>query len=109
MVDAVVRCTVAVVLGLAALNTLHGALVIVRLVRHVAARQPYLGLGLWLPALGSPADVLAWLTTWRAILADPAADAIRAGARTVVARHLYLSVLSQTWAMAATTISPHLA
>ena len=109
MVDVSVRCTVLAVLALAALNALHGGVVLFRIVRHVARRQPHLGLSLWLPAFTSVGDIRAWLGEWRAILAAPGLLALRTDARTVVGRHLYLTLLSQTWAMAVTTIAPHLA
>jgi hypothetical protein len=54
-------------------------------------------------------DVRAWLGQWRVAFRGPALAALRADARTVLGRHLYLAVLSQTWAMAVTAIAPHLA
>jgi hypothetical protein len=109
MVDVIVRCTVLAVLALAALNAVHGSAVLIRIVRHVARRQPHYGMGLWLPAFTSVDDIRAWLAQWRAILADPALVALRTDARTVAGRHLYLALISQTWAMAVTAIAPHLA
>jgi hypothetical protein len=109
MVDVIVRCTAVAVLALAALNALHGAAVLFRLVRQVSRRQPQLGLALWLPAFTSMDDVRAWLGQWRSALADPALVAVRAEARTIVSRHLYLALMSQTWAMAVTAIAPQLA
>jgi hypothetical protein len=109
MVDVIVRLTVVAVLALAALNALHGSAVLIRIVRHVARQQPQFGLALWLPAFTSVDDIRAWLARWRTILADPALLRLRTDARTVVGRHLYLALLSQTWAMAVTAITPHLA
>ena len=40
---------------------------------------------------------------------SPAFVTLRADARTVIGRHLYLVLLSQTWAMAVSSIAPHLA
>jgi hypothetical protein len=108
MVDVIVRFTVLAVLALAVLNALHGSAVLIRIVRHVA-RQPHFGLALWLPAFTSVDDIRAWLAQWRVVLAKPALVALRTDARTIVSRHLYLTLLSQTWAMAVTTIAPHLA
>ena len=48
MVDVIVRLTVIAVLALGALNALHGAAVLVRIVRGLAARRPDFGLGLFL-------------------------------------------------------------
>jgi hypothetical protein len=109
MVDVIVRLTVLAVLALAALNALHGSVVLFRIARHVVHRQPHYGLALWLPAFSSLDDVRAWLGAWGVILRDPALIALRTDARTVVSRHLYLALLSQTWAMAITAIAPHLA
>jgi hypothetical protein len=109
MVDVIVRFTVIAVLALGALNALHGAMVVVRIVRRLADHQPHFGLGLWLPAFTSVDDIKTWLGQWRAALRDPALVALRTDARTVVGRHLYLALMSQTWAMAVTAIAPHLA
>ena len=109
MVDVVVRLTVFAVLALGALNALHAGAIFFRLVRHVARRHPHLGLALWLPTFTSVSDVRTWLAWWRRVLADPAVVALRTDARTVAGRYLYLTVLSQTWAMAVSAIAPHLA
>jgi hypothetical protein len=109
MVEIIVAATTVAVMGLTALNAAHAGLIVGRLARHRAA--PHLGLGLWLPAFGSLADVSTWLGAWRSILGsrDPAVVAIRLDARLVVTRYLYVAVTSQTWAMAVTAIAPNLA
>jgi len=111
MVEIIVAATTVVVMGLTALNAVHGGLVLGRLARHIARRHSHLGLGLWLPAFGSLADLRAWLGAWRSILGsrDPAVVAIRLDARLVVTRYLYVALISQTWAMAVTAIAPRLA
>jgi hypothetical protein len=111
MVDAIVRLTVLVVLALAALNALQGLALMVRLVRYLARRHPHYGLNLWLPAFTSPDDVRAWLGAWRDALGsgDPALANLRTQARQVVGRHLYLALLSNTWAMAVSVVTPALA
>jgi hypothetical protein len=111
MVEIIVAATTVAVMGLTALNTGHAGLVVGRLARHIARRHCHLGLGLWLPAFGSLADVRAWLGAWRSVLGsrDPAVVAIRLDARLVVTRYLYVAVTSQTWAMAVTAIAPNLA
>jgi hypothetical protein len=108
MVDVIVRFTVIAVLALGALNALHGVAVLVRIVHRLGTR-PDFGLSLWLPAFTSVDDIKTWLGQWRAAFRDPALVALRTDARTVVGRHLYLAVLSQTWAMAVSAIAPHLA
>jgi hypothetical protein len=109
MIDVIVQLTVIAVLALGALNALHGAAVLVCFVRRLSALQPHFGLGLWLPAFTSMEDIKRWLAQWRVAFRDPVLIALRTDARTVVGRHLYLAVLSQTWAMAVTAIAPHLA
>ena len=109
MVDAIFRLTVLAVLVLAALNALHAGALLIRLVRHVARRQPHFGLNLWLPVFASMSDVRKWLDAWRTVLRpDPAFVALRAEARQVIGRHLYLALLSQTWAMAISALAPRL-
>ena len=107
MVEIIVAATTVAVMGLTALNAAHAGLIVGRLARHIARRHTHLGLGLWLPAFGSLADVSTWLGAWRSILGsrDPAVVAIRL----VVTRYLYVAVTSQTWAMAVTAIAPNLA
>ncbi len=107
MVDIIFRLTVGAVLILAAMNAVQAAAVLVRLVRHVARRQPQWGLNLWLPAFTSVEDIRRWLDAWREVLrpGDPALVKIRATARTVVSRHIYLALLSHTWAMAVTAVA----
>ena len=109
MVEIIVAATTVVVMGLTALNAMHGGLVLGRLARHIARRHSHLGL--WLPAFGSLADLRAWLGAWRSILGsrDPAVVAIRRDARLVVTRYLYVALTSQTWAMAVTALAPSLA
>jgi hypothetical protein len=108
MVDVIFRLTVGVVLVLAVTNTLQAITVFVRLARHIARRQPLWGLDLWLPAFTSVKDIRRWLDAWRDILTpgDPALARIRATARTVVSRHVYLALLSHSWAMAVTSVAP---
>jgi type IV secretory pathway protease TraF len=109
MVDAIFRLTVLAVLVLAAVNAVQTAAVMIRLVRHVARRHPGYGLGLWLPIFTSTSDVRDWLAAWRAVLRpEPALVALRADTRQVIGRHIYLMLLSQTWAMAVSTIAPRL-
>ncbi|HXD97289.1 MAG TPA: hypothetical protein VN646_12135 [Candidatus Acidoferrum sp.] len=110
MVDMIVRLTVGAVLILAAMNTVQGISLVVRLVRHVARRQPQWGLNLWLPAFASVSDIQKWIDAWREVLrpGDPVLAKIRTSARTVVGRHVYLALLSHTWAMAVSTLAPRL-
>ena len=107
MVDMVIRLTVLVVLGLAFANAVHALAVFVRLARHLAASSPHGGLAFWLPAFGSVRDARVWLLRWRGVLdsRDPALVAIRTDARTVLSRHLHLTVVSNTWAIALTAIA----
>jgi len=109
MVDAIFRLTVLVVLALAALNALQAGSLLIRLVRHVARRQPHFGLNLWLPAFTSVSDIRDWLKAWRGVLRpEPALVALRTDARQVIGRYLYLALLSQTWAMAVSALAPRL-
>jgi hypothetical protein len=109
MVDAILRLTFLAVLALAAVNAVQTGAVLVRLVRHVARRRPDDGLRLWLPIFSSIRDVREWLEAWRRVLRpDPALVALRADARQVIGRHIYLALLSQTWAMAINVIAPRL-
>ena len=110
MVDVIFRLTVLAVLALAALNAVQTGAVLVRLVRHVGRRHPNYGLRLWLPIFSSIHDVREWFEAWRRVLRpDPALVALRADARQVIGRHIYLALLSQTWAIAVSAIAPHLA
>jgi hypothetical protein len=98
------------VLALAALNAVHTGVLLVRLVRHVGRRHPHYGLRLWLPIFSSIRDIREWLEAWRRVLRpDPALVALRADARQVIGRHIYLALLSQTWAIAVSAIAPSLA
>jgi hypothetical protein len=110
MVDTIIRVTVLTVLALALANALHALIVFARLVRQVARRAPYGGLSFWLPAFGSVRDARVWLAHWRALLEsrDPVLTAIRLDARLVLTRHVHLTLLSHTWAIALTAIAPHL-
>jgi hypothetical protein len=110
MVDTIVGLTVVVVLALAAINALQGLALMVRLVSYLAQRHPHYGLGLWLPAFTSPEDVRAWLGAWREVLCsgDLGLAILRAQARQVIGRHVYLTLLSNTWAMAVNVIAPAL-
>ena len=110
MVDFILRLTVAAVLILAAVNTIQGVALVVRLARHVARRQPQWGLNLWLPAFTSVDDIRSWLRAWREVLrpGDPVLAKIRTSARVVVGRHVYLALLSHGWAMTLSAIAPRL-
>ena len=110
MIDMVFRLTVGAVLVLALMNTVQTIAVFVQLARHVARRQPQGGLTLWLPAFTSMRDVRRWTDAWREVLrpGDPALARIRTTTRTVVSRHVYLAVLSYTWAMAVSAVAPRL-
>jgi hypothetical protein len=110
MVDVIVQLTVVAVVALGALNALHGGAVLVRLIRLIG-RRPYRGLDMWLPAFTNVHDIHSWLRSWRDALgtADPAVAKLRRDAGTVIGRHLYLTVLSHTWALAVTAVSPRLA
>jgi hypothetical protein len=110
MVDMILRLTVGAVLILAVMNTVQGITMLVRLARHIARRHPQWGLDLWLPAFTSVEDIRRWIDAWREVLrpGDPALAKIRTTARTVASRHLYLALLSHTWAMALSAIAPHL-
>jgi len=107
MVDIIVRFTVLAVLVLAALNALHAGTVLARLARHLGRRHARFGIDLWLPVFTSAIDVRTWLGAWRDALGsgEPALAALRADARTVVGRHLYLALLSQTWVLAVSAIT----
>jgi len=111
MVEIIVAATAVVVVALTALNAAHAGLIVGRLARHIARRHAHLGLGLWLPAFGSMADVRRWLGEWRSVLGsrDPVMVAIRLDARLVVTRYFYVALTSQTWALAVTAIAPTLA
>jgi hypothetical protein len=108
MVDMIVRLTVGVVLVLAVMNAAQGVAILARLARHVARRQPQWGLTLWLPAFTSVDDIRGWVEAWRGVLRsdDPVLAQIRTMARTVVNRHVYLTLLSHTWAIAVAAVAP---
>ena len=110
MVDMIFRLTVGAVLVLAAINTVQAISLVIRLARHVAKRQPQWGLNLWLPAFTSVSDIQKWIDAWRQVLrpGDPVLAKIRTSARTVIGRHVYLALLSQTWAMAVSALAPRL-
>ena len=111
MVDTIIRLTVLAVLALAAANALHAVAVFVRFARHVSRCAPHDGLSFWLPAFGSVRDARVWLGQWRALFdsRDPKLIALRLDARLVIGRHLHLTLLSNTWAIALSAIAPHLA
>ena len=111
MVDMIIRLTALVVTALALANAIHAARVFVRFARHLAGRAPHGGLAFWLPAFGSMRDARIWLNQWRGLLdsRDPALVAMRADARLVFGRHLHLTLLSNTWAIALTVIAPTIA
>lgn len=108
MVDMIFRLTVGAVLVLAVMNTAQGVAILARLARHVARQQPQWGLNLWLPAFTSVDDIRAWVDTWRDMLGsdDRVLAQVRATARTVVTRHVYLALLSHTWAVAVAAVAP---
>jgi hypothetical protein len=109
MVDAIIRLTVLGVLVLVAVNAAQAGAVLIRLVRHVGRRHPHYGLGLWLPIFTSREDVRGWLRAWRRVLRpDPALVALRADMRQMIGRHVYLALLSQTWAVAFSALAPRL-
>lgn len=110
MVDTVIRLTVLAVLALALANALHAVIVFVRFARQVARRAPHGGLSFWLPAFGSMRDARIWLGHWRALLdsRDPVLIAVRLDARLVITRHIQLTLLSHTWAIALTALAPRL-
>lgn len=110
MLEIIIRLTVGAVLVLALMNTVQTIAVFVQLARHVGRRQSQWGLNLWLPAFTSVRDIRRWLDAWREVLrpGDPALAKIRTTARTVVSRHVYLAVLSHTWAMAVSSVAPRL-
>jgi hypothetical protein len=111
MVDMIIRLTVGVVVVLGVMNTAQTIAVFVHLARHVARRRPHWGLDLWLPAFTSVRDVRRWLEAWREVLrpGDPALVTVRASARTVITRHVYLTLVSHTWALAIGSVVPVLA
>ena len=111
MVDTIIRLTVLAVLALALANALHAVIVFVRFARQIARRAPHGGLSFWLPAFGSMRDARIWLGHWRALFGshDPALVALRLDARLVLMRHLHLTLLSNTWAIALSAIVPRLA
>jgi len=108
MIDMIFRLTLGAVLVLAVINTVQGVALLVRLAGHAARRQPQWGLSLWLPAFTSLDDIRAWLDAWRDVLrsGDPVLAEVRATTRTVISRHVYLALLSHTWAMAVAAIVP---
>src|SRR5215510_12035519 len=110
MVDTIIRMTVLTVLALTAANAVHAVIVIGRLAWQLSRRAPHGGLSFWLPAFGSVRDARVWLGQWRALLEsrDPVLVAIRVDARLVLSRHLHLTLLSNTWAIALSAIGPHL-
>jgi hypothetical protein len=110
MVDTIIRLTVLAVLALAAANALHALIVFARFARHISRCTPHGGLSFWLPAFASARDARIWLGHWRALFGshDAALAAIRLDARLVVSRHLHLTLLSNTWAIALSAIAPSL-
>jgi hypothetical protein len=108
MVDVIVRLTVGAVLVLAAMNTAQGVAIVARLARLVARRQPQRGRNLWLPVFTSVDDIRAWVEAWREVLRsdDPLLAQVRPTARTVITRHVYLTLLSHAWAVAVAAVTP---
>src|SRR5712691_3565111 len=106
MVDTVIRLTVLLMLALGALNALHAGAVVVRLLHRLARRRG--GLALLLPTFTSTADIRDWLEDWRVFLnsGDPALIALRHDARVVIGRHIHLTIVSNTWALAVMAIAP---
>ena len=111
MVDTIIRLTVLAVLALTLANALHALLVFVRFARQIARRAPHGGLSFWLPAFGSMRDARIWLGHWRALFGshEPALVALRLDAKLVLSRHLHLTLLSNTWAIALSAIASRLA
>jgi hypothetical protein len=109
MVDTIFRLTVLTVMALAAINAVHITMLLIRLVRHMGHQHPSYGFRLWLPLFTSVNDVRDWLEAWRtALRPDPAMVAWRADVRHVIGRHIYLALISQSWAMAVSAIAPRL-
>ena len=102
-----IRLTVLAVLALAMANALHAVVVFVCFARLVARRAPHGGLSFWLPAFGSVRDARIWLGHWRALFNsyDPMLVAVRLDARMVFTRHIHLTLLSHTWAIALRAIA----
>jgi len=109
MVDTIIRLTALVVLTLAVLNALQAGTVFVRLLQRLAHRRG--GLALVLPTFRSTGDVRDWLADWRVFLnsTDPALIALRHDTRVVIGRHLHLTIVSNTWALALIAIAPPIA
>jgi len=107
MIDMTIRLTVLAVLALAMANAIHAVVVFVRFARLVARRAPHGGLSFWLPAFGSVRDARIWLGHWRALFNsyDPMLVAVRLDARMVFTRHIHLTLLSHTWAIALRAIA----
>jgi hypothetical protein len=110
MIDTVIRLTVLAVMALAAANAVHAACVFVRFARQIAQRAPHGGLSFWLPAFTSVRDARVWLARWKSVLAaqDPVMIALRVDARMVLTRHIHLTLLSNSWAIALSAIAPRL-
>jgi hypothetical protein len=110
MVDMIVWLTAVAVAGLTLLNLAHGAWLALRVAIEVQERHGHLGRRLWWPVSGSPADLVAWLGTWRRVLrADTRLVACCREGRTVLARHAYLGAAAHLWALAVTAIALTLA
>ena len=64
-----------------------------------------------LPTFRSTGDVRDWLDDWRVFLnsTDPALIALRHDTRVVIGRHLHLTIVSNTWALALIAIAPPIA
>jgi len=109
MVDTIIRLTALVVLTLAALNALQAGTVFVRLLQRLAHRRG--GLALVLPTFRSPGDVCYCLDDCRVFLhcTDPSRSALRHDTRVVIGRHLHLTIVSNTWALALIAIAPPIA
>ena len=110
MVDTIIRLTVLAVLALALANALHAVVVFVRFAQQIARRAPHGGLSFWLPAFGSMRDARIWLGHWRGLFTshDPVLVAVRLDARLVLTRHVHLTLLSHTWAIALSALAPRL-
>ncbi|HXH82122.1 MAG TPA: hypothetical protein VNN07_04245 [Candidatus Tectomicrobia bacterium] len=99
--------TAVAVAAITLLNLAHGAWLALRAAVEVHDRQRRLGARLWAPVFASPADVVAWLRAWGAVLGarDARLHALWREGREVVARHAYLAAMAHAWAIAVLVIS----
>jgi hypothetical protein len=111
MVDAIIRITTLLVVGIALVNVAHAALLLARLAGRVRQQHPDTWTTLWLPAWRSPAEAVRWLRAWRTVFGsnDPLVAAVRTDGRTVLLRHAQLFAWSESWAMLVIIIAPYAA